>query len=282
VRFHHLNHGRKIFAHTFKYEEWPQNLKRLPTFYIEKTKTEGLILVLPDNKKHYSVFTPDLQGKGYQVKHVKDDQLEWSSHLVFSFPKSDYAYEVEYSATRGQLRISYFTVDPEFEGDTIFLLGEVVTGYNELVVFSFELDGHTYWRVLLVRKTDCHILVVTFEISPKDPKDLSYFVTSTYEWGEGMGWDFTDAFRHRNLSTQYLLTFHNGNGKKGLFEVENDRDSIIKILEVPIKQDVDSPSKTPPARPRTIKQDGNSPTNETSPPPPSAPARAWTHHAIIH
>jgi len=61
----------------------------------------------PENTKHYCVFTPDLKGNDYQVKHIIRESSEWTSHLVFSPPNTDYTYEVEYSKAKGQLRISY-------------------------------------------------------------------------------------------------------------------------------------------------------------------------------
>jgi len=272
ARFYHIHLAQKSFLHVFQSEEWPTDLIRLPTFSIPKTKTDGLILVgpPPKNTKQYCLFTPDLQGKGFQVKYTKDDAIEWTSHLVFSFPKSDYAYEVEYSV-KGRLRISYFRVDPEYEGGVIIEEDSSERDLDEIVVYSFELEEtensssepvkHTYWRVLLVRKHDGHILVVTFEIDPKDPKALSHFGTSTYDWAERKHWDFNEAFRHRfkNLQEdfQYLMTYHNGTGKRGLYKVDNYKETII-ITNVSQRND-----------------------EGLSFAPGHLPARGWTHHAII-
>jgi len=254
VRFYHTHHGRKAFVHEFMSENWPQNLKRLPTFRIKNTNTEGLIMVLPDNTKQYCKF--DLKdSKGYQLIHSQPDDLDWTGHLAFGHPKLDYAIEFEYSLIRGQFRISNFRLDPEFESEVIYLSEPNATGLDEHVVYSFEEEGHTYWRVLLVRKSDGHILVVTFDVDPKDLKKMNFFHTSTYEWADRKEWDSSDAFTHRRDTNQYLLTFHKRTGRKGLFKVENDKENI-KIHKVPMKHNDTSQSSAP-------------------------QARGWTHHAIM-
>jgi len=145
-------------------------------------------------------------------------------------------------------------------------------------VYSFQLDEtdesssvtvtHTYWRVLLVRTNDGHILVVTFEIDPRDPKALNYFGTSTYEWADRVGWDFSEAFRHRDRrapdDTQYLQTYQDVDGIRGLYKVENHKKNI-NITSVPFKVDSKPLLAGAAYGPGLV----------------SVPGRNWTHHAII-